>query len=752
MNVKLDLDRVEDTIQVAALQNTAVQAPAPSVVEKSLDDAAEAVTSVPTPIHFSADMTHEGSDFVVCPTASISDSEYGTKVNAFANYTAQFPTEPQGIQNLMLYAHNMADASALNAKMKKELIENIQKATMNSTQRASTKGYQGLKGQKASTQFMKDVLAPFKPVSKNVNQAEMVHQTLLAVSGNLIMTSDDKAHPPVAQIHAQNRQLVDSMNGVSAPNSLGHSKTPAPAPAPAQNSTPAESPLVRPVLPPTGAPAVPDFTTSAASGVGLKGVKDYYAKLLEYLHAHPGDITAMQYMMDFLVQISNLYKGNIPADIQQILDGGSSGHSGALDAIASMLPRLAQYAFFAGYGDSSFNGIHAMQGYVDDMLDRLGGASNTKYTAAMKSLLQSKFDRSHIQFYANQHTDAKTGRLYYQVGSSNDILQPTFYYWDNKDSSGQPLPDGDTMTSQYFITQIINYQNPDGSTTPDPFNVGLDSDLNEIESTYRVSALSDLLAQYKGDPLTAITLWIMQVYDNQYQSQESGLNETTDDLTNMTNEIATRLSTLAQNIGFTGYDPVTGAPNGQKMTGAEAEEFARTLSNGSVLMNSMYQLNGISSSWDNNVFKDICDIKLSDPCALDAQGRGMGHPAYPLNHFPATVGQLLYGTAPDTGLPYTSDEKATFLSTMNLAPPPVPTTTPPGYNYPTAPSLSQGYQQTVGDLQQAGSLITGRSKTVSLQLQQVSDCDSQDINAWAKMLQDLAQFIIKGPITAQKQN
>jgi hypothetical protein len=232
------------------------------------------------------------------------------------------------------------------------------------------------------------------------------------------------------------------------------------------------------------------------------------------------------------------------------------------------------------------------------------------------------------------------------------------------------------------------------------------------------------------------------------------LNETTDDLTQMTNDIATRLSTLAQHIGFTGIDAKTGLPTGQMMTGDEAENFARTLADGSTSMDSMYQLNGISSQWNKDVFQDICGITLTDPInqAIPKKPDGTPNYLYPLAHFPATVGQLLYGNAPDTGKPYTADEKATYLSTLNMAPPPVDPKGTGGLPANPPASLNQGYQEIIGNLQQAGSLITGRSKVVSLQLQQTSDCDSQDIKAWSTMLQDLAQFILKGPIAGQKQN
>jgi len=719
MSVNLNLASLENNAQISVaaqichvahlIQDTATTTKQASEHAIDLASGSTFVTNLTDVL--STDM-HAGSNFQMCPDASIptnlavNPDAHTQKMDALATYAKKFPTEPTAIQNMLLYANNLADTAQLTVEMKESVIRNVQTAAINSAQRASVKGYQGLRGTPAATQFLSDALAPFKP---------QLIQAMNTTSGN----------------------------GSSAPNGLG-SKSKAPAPAKSQSHSAPAPILPTPVLPNSGATPPPAYDFPEGGSVGLKGLKDYYAQMLEYLHAHPGDIRAMQDLMEFLVKITNFYKGNIPADVSAILAGGPSGNSGAITAINSIIPRLAQYAFFAGYGSEKNNGASAMMKYVNDMITTLGQASGGPFTAAMKAALTKQ--KAMVPYFAEAHTDAK-GRLFYTQNMPGTAYSAT-YYWDNCDDSGKPIDNG-TMTSQQFITQIINNQNPDDGTTADPFNTGLDSDINSIESTYRVSALQDLLAKYK-DPLTAITLWIMQVYDNQYQTQEGGLNETTDDLTQMTNDIATRLSTLAQHIGFTGVDKTTGMPTGQMMTADEVKNFARTLANGSTSMDSLYQMAGISSQWDKDVFQDICGITLTDPINPKNGQPTYEDPKKP-PHFPKTVGQLLYGNAPDTGKPYTPDEKATYLCTLNMGPPPV---SPTGETLPVNPpaSLNQGYQEIIGNLQQAGSLITGRSKVVSLQLQQTSDCDSQDIKAWSTMLQDLAQFILKGPIAGQKQN
>jgi hypothetical protein len=216
----------------------------------------------------------------------------------------------------------------------------------------------------------------------------------------------------------------------------------------------------------------------------------------------------------------------------------------------------------------------------------------------------------------------------------------------------------------------------------------------------------------------------MQVYDTKYQTQEGGLNETTDNLTMMTNEVASKLSSLAQSIG----QNADGTP---KMTPEQVRAFADTLANGTTTMDTLYQLYGISDSWDTNVFKDICSIPVADPITPTKM---------------TTLGNILYGKDAQGNPLYTDEQQAKAICSLNPIPPP----TPDKGVQPPPPSLNQGYQKIIGDLQQAGSLITGRSKVLSMQLQMTSDCDAQAIKAWATMLQNLAQFILKGPIGNQK--
>jgi hypothetical protein len=529
----------------------------------------------------------------------------------------------------------------------------------------------------------------------------------------------------------------------STPNALG-SKHKAPvAPNQPQNSAPAPS-LPEPVLPNSGSTAPYNFPKDGST-VGLKGLKDYYSQLLLYIHAHPTDITAMQHLMDFLTKISAMYNGNIPADVRAVLDCGSDGAT-AMDGILSIIPKLEQYAFFTGFSVNGkvINGEAGMKAYIDAMRAALAGVSHSPYTDAMTAALASD---STIDAYAKLHTEAGTGRLFYKVTLPNPMLGTQYsktYYWD--EASSDP---NDLMTSQYFILTQVTGRGPDllneGFNT-DPFTIALDKDSNQIETNYRQNALQDLLAKYK-DPLMAISIWIMTSFDNQYQLSESGLNDTTDTLTNMTNSIATRLSTLAQDIGFTGYDPVTGLPTGQKMTPEEAQEFADTLANGTGLMNGLFQLNGLSSEWNKNVFQDLCSTPLTNPTNPVKGGACFTGP------FPKTVGELLFGVKADGSPMYTAEQKATYLSTLNMGPPPANSgpfdPTKPG-TPSEPPAESQGYQQLVGDLQQAGSFITGRSKVVTQELTQTTDLDSSALKAFSTMLQDLEQMILKGPIAGQK--
>jgi hypothetical protein len=396
MSVNLQLASLENNAQISVaaqichvahlIQDTALTTKQAAEHSMDLASGSTFVTNLTDVLNTG---TNAGSTFVSCPDASIptdlasNPDAHNHKMDALATYAKRFPTEPVAIQNMLLYANNLATTAQLTVEMKESVIRSVQTAAINSVQRASVKGYQGLRGTPAATQFLGDALASFKP------------------------------------------QLVQALsdNRSSAPNSLGsNSKAPASTPANSQsNSAPAPI-LPTPVLPDSGATPPPPYDFPEGSSVGLKGLKDYYAQMLEYLHAHPGDIRAMQDLMEFLVKITNFYKGNIPADVSAILAGGPSGSSGAITAINSIIPRLAQYAFFAGYGSEKNNGQAAMLKYVEDMLDAVATCSGGPYTDAMKAALTKQ--KAMVSYFAEAHTDAK-GRC------KRPFILHTKHAWDS---------------------------------------------------------------------------------------------------------------------------------------------------------------------------------------------------------------------------------------------------------------------------------------------------------------------------------
>ncbi len=104
------------------------------------------------------------------------------------------------------------------------------------------------------------------------------------------------------------------------------------------------------------------------------------------------------------------------------------------------------------------------------------------------------------------------------------------------------------------------------------------------------------------------------------------------------------------------------------MTPQQAQDFINTLLQGTTLMDTMYQLSGISNEWDQNVFQAISNISVS-PNTPSAK----------------TLGDYLFNPSIPMAV------KVKILCDLNPAP-----------GSPNGTTPNQGYQQIVSILQQGG--------------------------------------------------
>src|SRR5690349_21296832 len=110
--INLDLDKIEENArdylkaQASSVLHSVQSANDDQICEVSPIETKEALETGSVIVNFRLDdeSTNVGSNFEVCPTPLIPiDVPHARKVDAFAQYAKSYPTEPQAIQNFLLY-------------------------------------------------------------------------------------------------------------------------------------------------------------------------------------------------------------------------------------------------------------------------------------------------------------------------------------------------------------------------------------------------------------------------------------------------------------------------------------------------------------------------------------------------------------------------------------------------------------------------------------------------------------------------
>ncbi len=335
--------------------------------------------------------------------------------------------------------------------------------------------------------------------------------------------------------------------------------------------------------------------------------------------------------------------------------------------LSSMVAEMVQYSYFMG------GGIPGSQAYINSMIAQLGNPPNNPLAAQMAGLLQgwSQGSAQMNQFDA-AHDD--NGTLVWVIpnpaGAGNLELQ-----WP-----------GDS----FAILQMIGNQS--NGTNTNPYVSGLlpdaDTWIDTFMSQYRSDAINDLWA--KTHNLGLLVMYLMMLMDGDSQSQQGGLSNTTNLLSDMTNKFADSLLTTGQNIG--------------QMSTGDAYKFVYQLLTSGAIMNSENQFGGnggIANSWMQNVINPIMSLTATAGSPPVTQTIGQWISSY-LN---------ASGPAQQTALQNLTDA----LNSLNTAP------------SGGVPGPQPGYQSIINALQSGSGLITGQSKTVSTQLSLVTNQDAQMI-------------------------
>ncbi len=401
------------------------------------------------------------------------------------------------------------------------------------------------------------------------------------------------------------------------------------------------------------------------------GYMDNLANLIENIQNSPNDPQNVLAFIDYLT--SGKVDLNNP-DVQKLLQ--QFGVTGTM--IGQMMQECILYNYYmptSGNINDNPPGLAGAQNYINNILSQLQGMPSSPIAQEISSGIGA----FNLTAWDNKYHVMIDGQYEYVWNIPNTDGSGTYQQlmWNN------PAGDGE---DNFMIMELIgNCQLPGQAVTQNPYVMKSDA-FADFMRDYRVNALNTIWAETKNPQI--LLMYFMTLYDNDYQSQESGLGNTTNLLTGATNNYANQLLTIATNFGNGGV-------------GAEqAKNFVRLLMSGTTLMNMENQTQGIAGNWQTNVFNATMNVQVSLDGGKTFQSLGGIVQAY--------LKDPSYGDAPLNNL-------VTALNSLN----PPPSGSSPTYN--------PGYQSMLSALQTGGSLVTGTSKMVNTQLSTVSSLDSQVI-------------------------
>jgi hypothetical protein len=414
------------------------------------------------------------------------------------------------------------------------------------------------------------------------------------------------------------------------------------------------------------APQAPVSDTPPYNPFNGGGSIDQLATWLETISNNPNDPSTIQGFLKFL--LSGTVNLNDP-QVQALLQKFGFGPN----MIQSMIVECIQDAYFTGSGGPG-GGLQAAQTFIANLTNELNGMPANPYSQQMLGAL-SGFDLTDFN-----NTHFVNGQYVWSILNPDGSGTMEQLVWTNDPTADQ--------TDNFMITELIgNCQSSNGGpVTPNPYAMDAGA-LADFMRTYRTNAIETFWSQTKN--LGLLVMYFMMMYDNDYQSQEGGLANTTNMLTGATNNYASPLLAAVQAFGTLPQGPA-GLP--------QVLNFIHLLTSSTVLINMESQTQGFSSNWNSNVYNAIMNAQVSP---------GTGGTA-PLSQFI----DAYMKNPQSTGAQY--DLVAAFNS---LNPPPSG----------TSPSVNPGYQSVLSALQTGGGLITGTSKMVNTELTTVSNLDNQVI-------------------------
>jgi len=389
--------------------------------------------------------------------------------------------------------------------------------------------------------------------------------------------------------------------------------------------------------------------------------------------------TVIQGVLAYIINLTNdpAKASTVEAFLSQNLNMNSLIQTGTLQGMES--------AFFMGYNGVSGLGAAATattpgtgaEGYITDMLTALQpytvaippSTAPNPYAVTMTNALNGL--NAMLPTFVADHTDS-SGKMIWTYGGVT-------YTWDTSSNGSTTNPTSDN----FYIANLITGISAQG--TPNTLFADLANNFNQMEADWRIQALQQLLAEFK-DPIDAIMLWMTTAYDNQYQSNESALANTTNSLTVETNSYATPLLQDIKDFGsLAGTSTTPGSPS--------AQNFVQTLLNWNNFVAMNPNSSTIASSLQTNTITPILNTVIQGTTTLGG--------------FLTNISNGVSG--------YTYDTLAAALNNLNPATPTSGSTTS---------STSPAYLAMVNAAQAGGDLVTQTSKQTSTDLTQNANLDN----------------------------
>lgn len=345
-------------------------------------------------------------------------------------------------------------------------------------------------------------------------------------------------------------------------------------------------------------------------------------------------------------------------------------------------------AFFMGYNGQT--GEQAASAYLHDMSAALQSSvtaeGKNSYAEMMTQALNGL--SAMLPQFTSDHTD-NSGNMIWTYGGMT-------YTWNSHptDSSGNAISIADSITDptqdNFYIANLITGLNSGG--TENSLYSDLANNFNSMEANWRVTSLNQMIADFKAkglDVIDAIMMWLTVAYDNQYQSQESALANTTNSETLQTNSYATTLTKDVQSFG--------------SMDNTQAESFVNTLLNWNTYVSSNPNSSSIASSLESNTIEPVLNAQITSSDTLGSY-----------------LTKISNGTSG-----YSWSGLASALNALVPANPSAPTVsggTETGGS--TTASTSPAYLAITNAIQAGGDLVTQTSKQTSTDLTEITNLDN----------------------------